>query len=72
MVLSASNLSNASAHRTDNLPVIIAGGGLKHQGHLAFDKKNNKELSNLYVRMLQQLNIDTPGFGCSTGVLADL
>jgi len=72
MVLSASNLSNASAHRTDNLPVIIAGGGLKHQGHMAFDRKNNKELSNLYVRMLQQLNIDVPQFGCSTGALADL
>ena len=72
IVVSASNLSNASAHRTDNLPVIVAGGGFKHQGHVAFDKKNNKQLSNLYVRMLQQLNIDLPAFGCSNGALAEL
>jgi len=72
MVLSASNLSNASAHRVDNLPVILAGGGFKHQGHVAFDRKKNKPLSNLYLRMLQQLQLDVPAFGCSTGALSEV
>jgi hypothetical protein len=72
MVFSSSNLSNASAHKTDNLPVILAGGGFKHAGHVAFDRKNNKALSNLYLRMLQQLNIDVPSFGTSTGALTEI
>ena len=72
MVLMSSNLGNASAHKTDNLPVIVAGGGFKHQGHLAFDRKNNKALSNLYLRMLHQMGIEAASFGCSTGVMSDL
>ncbi len=72
MVLSASNLSNASAHYTNNLPVMLAGGGFNHTGHVAFDKKNNKELSNLYLRMLQKMDVDVPAFGGSTGVVSEV
>jgi len=72
VVLHTSNLGNASMHSGDNLPLLLAGGGLKHQGHLAYDRKDNKPLSNLYVRMLQQLGIETEKFGCSTGVLTDV
>jgi len=68
-VLIASNLGDASAHAGDNLPVILAGGGFKHQGHVAFDAGKNAALSNLYVRMLQQIGIETDRFGSSTGVL---
>ena len=72
MVFYSSNLSNASAHLVDNLPILLAGGGLRHQGHLAFDRRNNRPLSNLYVRMIQQMGIDMRSFGTSTGVLTDL
>ncbi|HEX3149291.1 MAG TPA: DUF1552 domain-containing protein [Gemmataceae bacterium] len=71
-VLHASNLGNASAHTSDNLPIILAGGGFKHAGHVAFDRKDNKPLSNLFVRMLQQMGIETDRFGSSTGVLSEV
>lgn len=72
IVLSASNLGNASAHTGDNLPIILAGGGFRHQGHVAFDAKNNKPLSNLFVRMLRQLNIETERFGASSGIISEV
>lgn len=71
-VLYASDLGNASAHTTDNLPVLIAGGGLRHAGHLEFDRKRNAPLANLFVRMLQQLGIEADRFGSSTGVMSEV
>lgn len=71
-VLYASNLGNASAHTSDNLPIFVAGGGFKHQGHVAKDSKNNTPLSNLYVRMLQQLGVEADSFGSSSGIISDI
>jgi len=71
-VLIASNLGDASAHASDNLPVILAGGGFQHRGHVAFDAKNNYPLSNLYVRMLQQMGLETDRFGSNTSVLDEI
>ena len=72
VVISASNLGNASAHTGDNLPIFLAGGGFKHQGHVGFDRKNNKPLSNLYVRALHQIGIEAERFGASAGVVSDV
>jgi hypothetical protein len=72
MVFYSSNLSNASAHSIDNLPIILAGGALRHQGHVAYDRRNNRPLSNLYVRMVQHMGIDARAFGTSTGVISDI
>lgn len=41
LVICCSNIGNPSAHVANNLPVFIADGGLKHRGHLAFDRKDN-------------------------------
>jgi hypothetical protein len=71
-VLSISNMGDGSAHSSSNLPVLLAGGGYKHQGHVAFDRQKNYPLSNLYVRMLRQMGIATDSFGSSTGVLSEL
>lgn len=71
-ILSASNLGNASAHTCENLPVILAGGGFKHQGHVLKDRTNNTPLSNLYVRALHQIGIESDGFGSSTGVIDEV
>jgi hypothetical protein len=71
-ILNVSNLSNASAHTCENLPVILAGGGYKHQGHVLKDIKSNTPLSNLFVRMLQQVGIETTQFGASEGILDDV
>jgi hypothetical protein len=71
-ILNASNLGNASAHTCENLPVILAGGGFKHRGHILKDRKDNTPLSNLYLRMLHQLGVETGSFGSSTGVLDEV
>jgi len=72
MVFFGSNLGNASSHSTRNLPVLLAGGGLKHGQHLAFDPSNPPPLCNLFVTMLQRLGIEADRFGSSTGTLAGL
>jgi hypothetical protein len=67
-----SNIGNPSAHASNNLPILVAGGGLKHQGHVAFDRKSNKPLSNLYVRLLHQMGVEATAFGSSSGVLSEI
>jgi len=71
-VLYTSNLGNSSSHDNNNLPIILAGGGFKHKGHIAFDTKNNTLLSNLYVRMLHQIGIEAKTFGASNGVISEI
>jgi hypothetical protein len=68
----SSNLGNSSSHDNNNLPILLAGGGFKHQGHIAYDTKNNTLLSNLYVRMLQQMGVEAKSFGASTGVVSEI
>ncbi len=71
-VFYGSNIGNGSAHSCDNLPILLAGGGFKHAGHVAYDRKNNKPLSNLFVRMLQNMDLEIDRFGTSTGVLSEV
>ena len=47
MVFHGSNLGNASAHTSQNLPIIVTGGGFKHAGHELYDRQKNRPLSNL-------------------------
>lgn len=68
----ASNLSNASAHTCDNLPIVLAGGGYRHGGHLSFDRKRNTPLSNLLVRIAQHHGLETDRFGSSTGIMSEV
>jgi hypothetical protein len=72
VIFYGSNLGNGSAHSCENLPILLAGGGFKHAGHVAFDRKNNKPLSNLFVRMVQQMGIEMDRFGSSTGTLTEV
>ena len=62
-VFLGSNLGDGSSHSTQNLPVLLAGGGFKHGQHLHFDPKNPPPLCNLFVNMLQGLGIATGGHG---------
>ena len=66
------NMGSANAHSNDNLPALVAGGGFKHAGHLAFDRKKNYPLSNLYVSILQRLGIQTDRFSSGTGTMQGL
>jgi hypothetical protein len=68
-VLFGSNLGNANAHDPSNLPIILAGGGYRHGQYLAYDKKNNIPLCNLFVNMLNNMGMETESFATSTGSL---
>jgi hypothetical protein len=68
-VLLTSNLGNASSHDNRNMPVLLAGGGFKHGGHLAFDQQKNHPLPNLFVSMLRQTGLETETFATSTGTM---
>jgi hypothetical protein len=72
MVLFGSNLGNASSHDTLNMPIVLAGGGFRHGQHLAFDRKQNYPLPNLFVSMLQRLGVETDSFVTSTGTMQGL
>jgi BMFP domain-containing protein YqiC len=72
MVLYGSNLGDANAHSTTNLPTLFAGGGFRHGQHLAFDRTRNYPLPNLFVSMLQRLGIEASSFGPSTGTMRGL
>lgn len=72
MVLYGSNLGDANAHSTANMPVLLAGGGFRHAGHLAFDRNQNYPLPNLFVSMLQRMGIETARFASSTGTMSGL
>ncbi|MBK1875300.1 DUF1552 domain-containing protein [Pelagicoccus mobilis] len=67
-VLFGSGLGNGSSHSNKNLPVLLAGGGLKHGRDLEFEEGKGT-LSNLYVTMLQRLGIERETFAKSTGNL---
>ena len=71
-VLFTSNLGDASAHSSSNLPVLLAGGGFKHQGHVTYGSGIDKPLCNLYVRMLQQFGIEADRFGSSDGIVSEV
>jgi hypothetical protein len=68
-VLFGSNLGNANAHDPSNLPIILAGGGYNHGRYVAYDKRNNIPLCNLFVNMLNNVGVETESFATSTGTL---
>ena len=72
MVLYGTNMGSANAHSNDNLPVLLAGGGFKHGSHLAFDRKKNYPLSNLYVSILQRLGLEVDRFSSGTATMRGL
>ena len=71
-VLYGTNMGSANSHANDNLPVLLAGGGFKHAGHIAFDRKKNYPLTNLYVSLLQQIGVETDRFSSGTGTMRGL
>ena len=72
MILYGSNLGDANAHSTNNLPLLFAGGGFRHGRHLAYDPQQNYPLPNLFVSMLQRMGIEENKFASSTGTMRGL
>lgn len=71
-VLLTSNLGNASSHDNRNMPVLLAGGGFRHGKYLAFDRKRNYPLPNLYLSVLQRTGLEVDRFATSTGTMTGL
>ena len=66
------NFGDANKHTTDNMPILVAGGRFKHGRCLAFDRKNNYPLPNLFVSVLQQMDIGVEKFASSSGTMRGL
>ena len=71
-ILLGSNLGNASSHSNHNLPIVVAGGRMRHGGHLAFDPDGSPPLANLFVTFLQHLGIEAETFSSGQGRLEGL
>ena len=62
-IVFGSNFGNSSDHTCDHLPIIVAGGGYRHQGFRAFEQAT--PLCNLYLELLHKHDVDTGKFGSS-------
>jgi len=72
LILYGSNLGDANTHATQNMPVLLAGGGFRHGQHLAFNTQKNYPLPNLFVSLVQRMGVDTDRFASSTGSMRGL
>lgn len=62
----------STTHNARNYPLILAGGskmGVNHGEYTVFDEKQER-LSNLYLNMLNRLDVNTDSFSDSTGKLS--
>jgi hypothetical protein len=71
LVLFGSGMGNASAHSSRNLPIMVAGGGLKNGSHHRFPRqgRDGRPLSDLFVTILQKFGIEQDKFRTSTSNL---
>ena len=69
IVLFGSGMGYGGTHSNRNLPILVAGGGFKHLGHVdARDTSGkNMPLCNLYVALMQRFVIERDKFNTSTG-----
>jgi hypothetical protein len=67
MVLTGSGMGNASSHSNKNLPVMIAGGGVKPGSYKLAKDGKRQPLSNLYLSMLQKHGLEAERFAKSSG-----
>jgi hypothetical protein len=74
MVFFGSGLGDAARHSNRNLPIVLAGGGLKHGSHLDCKTKAGEQtpLNNLYTTMLQNFGVETERFNNATGTMSQL
>lgn len=73
MVVMGSGMGNAHSHSNRNLPVILAGGGIRHWGHVACPEESHRvPLSNLWLSTLQWFGMEIEQFGKSTGTFTPM
>jgi len=74
LIVFGSGMSDASSHSNRNLPVLLAGGGLEHRGHLVCpsDQHQRVPLANLWLSVLQWFGSEASRFGRSTGTFSPM
>ena len=73
MIAYGSGNSDGNAHNHEDLPILVAGHGcgtLKTGRHIKYPKET--PLNNLWVSLLDRMEIGVPALGDSTGRLAGL
>ena len=68
-VLFGSNLGNANSHSSTDLPILVAGGNYKHGQHVVHEGPN-RPLSDLFLTLLQGMDVPTEQFGHSEQALS--
>ena len=78
MIVFGSGISDANRHRHDDLPVILAGGGagtLKPGRHVLQGERNGRKgtpMTNLYLSLMDRMQVKVDRFADSTGRLKDI
>ena len=69
IVLFGSGMGYGGTHSNRNLPILVAGGGFKHLGHVDTRDASgrNMPLCNLFVTLQQRFGIERDKFNISTG-----
>ena len=73
MILYGSGMSNSNLHNTQNLPLLVAGGGagqLRGGRHIRYAAET--PLTNLYLTLLDRMGVPVEQIGDSTGKLPNL
>ncbi len=72
LVILGSGMGDGSKHSNRDLPVILAGGGVRHRGHVVNPEKDSARvpLCNLWLSALQWFGVRDNRFGRSTGTLS--
>ena len=72
LIVFGSGMGDASVHHNRDLPVLLAGGGVKHQGHVVCpgEKHERIPLSNLCLSVLQWFGAEVDRFGRSTSTFS--
>ena len=73
MILFGSGLSDGNRHNNENLPLILAGraGGTVDTGrHVGYPEET--PVCNLFVSMLERMEVSVDRIGDSTGALSGL
>jgi hypothetical protein len=73
MILYGSGISDGNRHNHDDLPILMAGkanGTIKPGRHVVYPRRT--PLNNLYLSMLDRLDVKIPGLGDSKGRLNSL
>ena len=74
LVVLGSGMGNGSSHSNSDLPVILAGGGLQHQGHVVCPENAHQRvpLCNLWLSALHWFGMEAERFNRSSGTFGPM